>query len=344
MDFPVPVKIAEAQTRAIPVELSTIGNVQAYDSVTILSQVTGVLKSIHFKDGADVKKGDLLFTIDPAPFKEALRQAEAALQKDIAQLNFYKAQAQRYAFLKEKGAVSLSEYEQNTSSAQVYEAMVQADRATLEDAKIKLSYCYIKSPIEGTTGAHLTDEGNVVKTTDTKLVVINKLSPVYVVFSLPEGNFSKVKRHKEAGELKVTASPSDDETKITEGTLTFIDNTINKETGMFKLMATFQNAGKTLWDGCFVKVTLRLSVEDNAITIPNRAVKESQRGKYSYVVKNDMSAQERLVTVDRVYNDMAVITKGIAAGETVVTDGQLKLKSGAKVVIVKEDENPGKEK
>jgi membrane fusion protein, multidrug efflux system len=335
----VAITAEKAVQKTVPVMITAIGTVEAYKSVGIYSQVNGQLQKIHFAEGTDVRKGEPLFTIDPAPFKEKLKQAEQKLAQDQAQLKFYEAEAKRYAFLAEKGAASRSDYEKNQTAAATQEAIVKADRAAVEDARLQLSYCYISAPFDGRTGAHAVKEGAVIKQNDTQLAVINQIAPVNVKFSVPEKQLYEVKKYRAMGTLSVRVSPSRDfRSDVREGKLTFIDNTVNIDTGMIQMKALFPNADKFLWPGQFVNTAVILTQEPDAVVVPTRSVQISEKEKFVFVVKPDKTVEYRPVEVSRTMDEESVISKGIKAGETVVTDGQLKLRPGATVEITNSPE------
>jgi len=329
----VPVLVAKALQKTMPVQIEQIGTVEAYNSISIYSRVMGQLKKIHFQEGQDVTQGDMLFTIDPVPFEERLRAAEAKYSQDLAQLQFNESQAKRYQFLFEKGAVSRADYENQITLARTQEAIVKADKAEVDNAKTNLGYCFIKAPVSGKTGQFYVREGTMVKENDTKLTVINQITPVYVRFSVAEKQLPEIRQHMKKGALKVKVSVPGFKEEIQDGTLTFIDNTVDPNTGMILLKATFGNKEKFLWPGQFVKVTLKLYDEPDAVVIPNQAVQIAQDAYYTFIVRPDNRAEYRTIAVSRIIGDETVITKGIKPGETVVTDGHLKLIDGAPVEI-----------
>ncbi|KWT91888.1 RND transporter [Candidatus Magnetominusculus xianensis] len=331
----VPVLTAAVEKKTIPIEIKAIGNVEPYLSVTVLSQVDGTLQQVHFKEGEDVKKGQMLFSVDPRPLIESVRQAEAALLQDKKQLDFYETQAKRYTFLVEKGAVDKNTAEQNQTLALTQAEKVKNDKAQLENAKIKLQYSYIRAEIDGRAGTYLTNIGTSIKTNDTKLVVLNQVTPIYVTFSVPEKELPNIKKYSDKEKLKVSAFPPGFAKDAREGLLTFIDNTVNTQTGMIKLKAVFENKDKYLWPGQFLNVVLTLTTEPDALVVPVSAVQVSQQGQYVFVVKDDMTVATSIVKVAREFGNELVIESGVSAGETVVTDGQLKLKPGFKVMIKK---------
>jgi len=329
----VPVAVADVRQKTVPVEVHAIGNVEAYSTVSVKSQVEGIIEGVHFTEGQDVRQGDLLFTIDSRPFETALRQAEANLARDLALEKNAQAQADRYTKLFEAGIVSQEQYDQFRTSAESYEAAVRADRAAVERAKLELGYCTIRSPLAGRTGRLIVHQGNLVKANaDTPLVVINQISPIYVSFSVPEENLSTIRKYGAAGKLRVEAA-APDIPQPAEGLLTFVDNTVDNTTGTVKLKGTFENRDKRLWPGQFVNVKLKLTTQPNAIVVPSQAVQSGQAGQYVFVVKPDLTAESRLVIVSRSVDGESVVEKGLRPDERVVVDGQLRLAPGMKVEI-----------
>jgi multidrug efflux system membrane fusion protein len=328
----VPVTAAAAQKRAVPVEVHAIGHVEPYSTVSIRSQIGGTLVRVAFREGQVVRKGDPLFTIDRRPYEAALSQARANLDRDQATARNAAAQASRYAELVKKDYVTQQQYDDVRSQAASAEATVKADEAAVENARVQLSYCTISAPISGRTGSLLVHEGNVVKANDDNpLVVINQIEPIYVAFSVPEPKLPEIQKRSAAGKLQVIAQPEGGQPH--QGRLTFIDNSVNSTTGTIDLKGTFPNADQTLWPGQFVNVTLQLAVEPGAIVIPTPAVQSGQSGSYVYIVKPDQTVELRPVVVDRQEGALTVIAKGVQAGETVVTDGQLRLREGSKVEV-----------
>lgn len=333
MNQPVPVTVAEAAERSVPVQATAIGNVEAYSTVTIKSLVDGEIQRAYFTQGQDVHKGDLLFSIDSRPFKATLQQAEANLARDEAQAKNARQQLQRYSQLEKSGIISADQYDQFQTNSTALEASVRADQAAVEQSKIQLGYCSIYSPLEGRTGSLLVYPGNLVKTNDTSLVVINQVSPTYVDFSVPEQYLGQIKSYQTHGRLQVLAEIPNNGGKPSVGWLTFINNTVDSTTGTIMLKATFPNEDRRLWPGQFVNVTLDLTVQPRATVVPAQAVQTGQEGKYIYVVKPDLTTEVRPVEVGNSVNGVTVIEKGIKPGETVVTNGQLRLYPGAKVSI-----------
>ncbi len=335
---PVPVTVGTVVQKTVPVTVKTIGNVEAYTSVSVKARVGGELKKVHFQEGQEVKQGDLLFTIDPRPYEAVLKEAQAKLARDKALLQKAQDDARRYGRLIKDDLISREQYEQITSNAQALAATVQADSAAVEHARLQVGYCYIYSPVSGRTGSILINQGNLIKAEDEKnpIVVIHQIQPIYVSFAVPEKYFPEIKAAKEQGTLPVTAVIAGDGPSPLRGELTFIDNQVDPATGTVRLKGTFNNTAKRLWPGQFVEVSLGLTSQPNALVIPAEAVQTGQGEQYVYVVKPDQTVDYRAVKVDRIINGEAVIKEGLAAGEQVVTDGQLRLVPGARVEIKSE--------
>ncbi len=329
----VPVIVETADRKSVPLQLRAIGNVEAFNSVVVRSQVNGEIAEVLFREGQDVKKGSKLFKIDPRPFEAALRQAEAALARDSAQARNAELDGQRYAALAEKGFVSRQEYDRVRANADALNAVVRSDEAAVENARLQLEYTSITSPIDGRTGSITVNRGNVVKANDAALVTINQIAPIFVSFSVPEQDLAAIKKYKTSGELEVSAVITQGGSKPSKGSLTFIDNKVNTSTGTILLKATFPNQDRSLWPGQFADVVLTLTVEKNRTVVASQAVQTGQQGQYVYVVKEDMTAELLPVEIARTYEDRAVIEKGVKPGEQVVIDGQLRLTPGAKVEI-----------
>ena len=330
----VPVLVATAAQKSVPIQIRAVGNVESFSTVSIKSQITGVLVKVHFKEGQNVKQGQLLFTVDPRPFEAALKQAEASMARDAAQLQNAREQARRYAELVKKQYVSQEQYDQIRANADAAEAVVQADQAVVENAKVQLSYCYIYSPLDGQVGTLLVNEGNLVRVNDgTPLVVINQLTPIYVTFSVPEQNLADIKRHMASGKLKVDAAFPSDEGRPETGTLGFVDNSVDRSTGTIKLKAEFTNKERRLWPGQFINVALTLSTQAGAVVIPSEAIQVGPEGQHVFIVKADKRVEVRPVTVARTSEGETIISKGIEPGETVVREGQFLLGPGARVDV-----------
>jgi multidrug efflux system membrane fusion protein len=330
----VPVVVVTAVQKAVPLQLRAVGNVEAYAIVAVKSQVTGVLNQAHFKEGQDVKKGQLLFTIDPRPFEAALKQAEANLARDTAQVRNLREQVRRYAELVEKQYVSREQYDQIKANADAAEAVVDADKAAVENAKVQLSYCYIYSPVNGRVGSLLVYEGNLVRVNDgNPLVVINQINPINVSFAVPEQHLADLKRHMAGGKLHVAATFQSDENRPEQGILAFVDNAVDRSTGTIKLKAEFANSERRLWPGQFVNVALTLATQSDAVVVPSEAIQVGPEGQQVFVVKEDQRVEMRLVTVGRTQEGMAVVAKGLEPGEIVVREGQFLLGPGSRVEI-----------
>jgi len=331
---PVPVLAATVTEKTVPVELKVIGNVEAYSTVSIKSRLSGQLVQVNFKEGQDVKVGDLLFVIDPRPYEAALRQVEANLARDKALATKAQADAGRYAELIRKQFVSQQDYDQAKATAESLSATVNADQVAVQNAKLNLSYCYIKAPLSGRTGSLIANQGNMIKdNADTAMVVINQIQPIYVSFAIPEQDLAAVRKFMAAEKIKVEAIIGGQENTPEMGILSFIDNAVDKTTGTILCKATFTNESKRLWPGLFVNVVVQLSTQPNAILVSSRAVQTSQEGQIVFVVKPDLTVEIRPVEVGRSIDGDVIVTKGLTPGERVVTDGQLRLVPGAKVEI-----------
>ncbi len=330
---PAPVSAAAVERRDVPVQITIIGTVEPSSTVAVKAQVGGTLMKVHFIEGQDVRKGDLLFTIDPRPFEAALRQAEANLARSKAQYENARAEERRYAELVQKGYVSQTQYDQVRTNAESLDATVQADRALFENAKLNLAYCTIRSPLDGRTGSLDVHEGNIVKANaDTPMVTINRIQPVNVGFSLPENSLAEIRRYMQSGALMVNAFASKDDPELIRGRLSFIDNTVDTATGTIKLKASFDNGDRKLWPGQFVNVVITLTVRKDATVVPTAAVQTGQQGLYVFVLKGDV-AELRPVIAGTEHNGMTIIEKGVEPGEQVVTDGQVRIIPGGKVVL-----------
>jgi multidrug efflux system membrane fusion protein len=358
----VPVVVATAKERDVPVEIQVIGNVEAYSTITVKALVGGQLMDVYFHEGDFVKKGEKLFTIDKRPLEAAynqalaniardqasLGQAQANLARDEAQAKYQDTQAKRYAALEQGGVISRDQAEQLRASADAIAQAVNADRAAIEsakaaigasqamaeNAKVQLSYTDIPSPINGRTGNLTVKAGNVVTANNMDLMTINEVEPIYVTFAVPEAQLPEIKKYREMGNLTVRARPQDSDNPADDemGNLSFIDNTVDVTTGTIKLKGTFANTDHHLWPGQFVRVTLRLTTQRNAVVVPNEAVQTGQTGSFVYVVKADKTVESRSVTTGaRVDQDMVVT--GLELGEVVVTEGQLRLAPGSKVSV-----------
>jgi len=331
----VPVKVAVAERRDVPVQLQAVGTVEAYATVSIKSRVDGQLVGVHFREGQDIKKGDLLFTIDPRPYEAALKEARARLDRDVALAGKADLDARRYAELVAKNYVSSDKFEQFRANAEALRATVAADRAALERAQLNLDYCYIRAPMTGRTGRLLVDEGAQIKANDDKggMVEIMQIMPINVGFAVPQQYLTEIKIHMARGTLKVEVEIPESSAKPEPGTLDFLDHKVNTQTGTVLLKGAFANKDRLLWPGQFVMATLTLTTRSDAVVIPSVAIQVGQDGQFVYVVKPDMSVESRAVVPGMSVGDEVVIDKGLAAGEQVVTEGQLRLVPGSKVQI-----------
>jgi len=396
----VPVGVALVEQKTVLVQIQAIGSVEAYRVVSVRAQVGGELMRVHFKEGQDVKKGELLFTIDPRPLEATLAQAEANRAKDVVQIQQARAvldrdrarvsqtraaltrdqtqasnaevQAKRYEDLLKRGLIAQEQYDglrttadslaatlradeadiksaeetvrADEAAVKSAEQTVRADEAAVDSAKLQLSFANIRAPIDGRTGSLVLHEGNIVRaggTTDSTLVVINQIQPVYVSFTVPQQQLPVIKRYMAEGKLSVEALAPGDPRPI-RGVVTFIDNAVDSTTGTIRLKATFTNEDSRLWPGQFVNVALTLATEADAIVVPAGAVQAGQQGQqYVFVVKPDATVEARPVTVTRTQGSETVISKGLAAGESVVVDGQTRLVAGAKVEVRSKGSRPG---
>jgi multidrug efflux system membrane fusion protein len=331
----VPVRVGQVVKKSMPVEIRNVGTVQPYTAVAVRALVGGEILQVHFREGQDVRKGDMLFSIDPRPYQAALAQAEAALARDRAQAANAEADSKRYEDLVAKDYVTRQQYDAVVANFKALGATVRADEAAVERARLDLSYCSIRSPIDGRTGAVMVQAGNLVKPNDVTLVAINQVIPIYLSFAVPERELDEIRRRQAQGRLYVQAEDAATGKPISKGELTFVDNMVDRATGTIGLKATFANQDRALWPGEFVNAVLTLATEPNAIVVPSSAIQNGQQGTYAYVVKSDQTVESRPVTVVRNAPDGAsVIGKGLAPGETVVTDGQLRLAPGAKIEVI----------
>ena len=360
--------VATVSQRTVPVDIPAVGNVEAYATITVKSQVGGELTEVHFREGDFVKKNDVLFTIDRRLLEAQVKQAEATLARDKAQLvqleanlardvaqqKYAQAQAARYRNLFKKGVISREQNDQYQTSEDVQTAAVNADEAAMESARaavaadeaalrnieVQLSYTIIRSPLDGRTGNLMIKQGNVVKANDADLVTINQLQPIYVTFTVPEARLADIKRYMTQGAVKVLAVPPDS-SEMETGDLTFIDNTVDATTGAIKLKGTFGNANRKLWPGLFVRATVRLGSHRDALLVPMEAVQSGQEGQFVFVVKHDLTVDARPVVAGSRIEKEQVIESGLQFGETVVTEGQVRLAPGVRVRVQDSRRNPG---
>jgi len=358
---PAPVKVALVQSKTLPVEIRNIGNVEAYKTISVKSQQTGALIRVNFKEGDPVRKGQLLFEIDPRPFEQAihqidanlvrddalLKQAEANLARDVAQEKFYHDQARRYNELAKQGVFSREQAEQTASTAESQSASVNADKAaidsarssivadkaSLDNAKLNLGYCFIYSPVDGRSGNISVKEGNLVKATDIELVTITQIQPVYVTFTVPERQLTVIRERMRTGKLVVRAVLQGSNTTAEVGELTFVDNAVDQTTGTIKLKGTFANESARLWPGQFVDVVLTLNQRPNVVAVPVAAIQMGQAGSYVFIVKQDKTVEMRSVVTGESVGGVVEVQKGLEAGETVVIEGHIRLASGSRVKV-----------
>ncbi|MCE5307960.1 MAG: efflux RND transporter periplasmic adaptor subunit [Acidobacteriales bacterium] len=357
----VPITIAKVVQRDVPIEIQVVGNVEAYSTITVKSQVTGQLLTARFREGDYVKAGELLFTIDRRPLDAQIREAEATLAKNLAQAKqaeanlakdqaqqiYLRAQADRYSKLTQEGIISKDQNDMMQANYGAINQSIEADRAAIESAradagatranienlKVQLSYTAIKSPISGRTGNLNVKEGNLVTANTTELMTINQVQPIYVTFAVPEARLADIKQHMAGGHIEVFVTGQDGNPAPERGVVTFVDNSVDTTTGTIKVKATLPNADRRLWPGQFVRVTVRLATRGNAALVPNQAVQTGQEGAYVYVVKQDNTVESRrVVTSIRVDQDL-VVDQGLTPGETVVLEGQLRLAPGMKVTV-----------
>jgi multidrug efflux system membrane fusion protein len=328
----VPVTAGTVAAQDVPVFLNGIGTVQAYNMVAIKSRVDGQIVKVDFKEGQDIKTGDPLFQIDPRPFQAALEQAQAARQKDEAQLAGAQLDLDRYEKLIGSGWQTRQSYDQQKATVGQLQASIKGDEAQINTAKLNLSYADIRSPIDGRLGARLVDKGNLVHANDnTPLVMITEIKPIFVSFTLPQDNFDDIRESQNKAPLAVYAYSSDGKKQLAEGKLTLIDNAIDQATGTIRLKARFDNENERLWPGEFVSLRVVLSTRQNVATVPSQTVQDGPDGHYAYVIKPDNTVERRAVEVASIQDGIAVVTKGLAAGERVVVDGQYRLTNGARV-------------
>ena len=331
---PAPVVIASVEQRDVPIQITAIGNVEAYQTVQIRSQVNGQIQKIFFKEGDDVRGGQLLFQLDKRPFQADLDKAIGQMRHDQAQAENSRIQAERYSGLEKEGIVSHEQAGQMIAQAKADASAVDADKAVIEAARVQLQYTDIVAPINARAGTLMMNLGNLVKANDTPyLVQLNQITPIYVTFFVPESNLDRVRQLFSAGQLKVLAHPKGQPDPPDEGRLTFIDNGVDTTTGMFKLKATFPNKDRRLWPGQFVDVALELSTRKKALVVPTKAIQTGQQGEYVYVVRGDNTAESRPVKTAGVYQNLTVISDGLNAGERVVVNGQLRVAPNAKVIV-----------
>jgi len=331
----IPIAAAAAVKKDMPLEVSVIGSVEAYSTVTVRAQITGELTTVKFEQGDDVQEGQELFTLDRRPLEAALQQAEATLERDSANAANAKAILERQEQLTQRGIVARETRDTARTQVAALEATLASDRAAVENAKVQLQYATIRAPISGRTGALMVTAGNLVRANDqTPLVTINQVTPVYVSFAFPEAMLADLRRYMARGTLHVEAKLANDPAGASAaGRITFVDNAVDQTTGTIKLKGTFANQDRTLWPGQFANVNVRLTTEPDVIVVPSAAVQTGPDGSYVYVVKADQTVEMRPVTVARLAGTETVIKEGLAKGDSVVTDGHLRLVPGSRVTV-----------
>jgi multidrug efflux system membrane fusion protein len=330
----IPVAVATAEVRDLPVLLNGLGSVEAFNTVAVKTRIDGQLVQVNFKEGQEVKQGDLLAVIDPRPYEVQLSQAEATLFKDQSALKDAKVNLDRFQQLYKDGVIPKQQLDTQDSLAGQLEGSVRADQAQIDTVKLNLVYTRITAPVSGRVGLRQVDVGNIVHAADPNgLVVITQLEPISVIFSLPQDNLQTISKHMQKGTLSVDAYSRDDQTKLATGSLTTIDNEIDTTTGTGKLKAIFQNRDRSLWPNQFVNMHLLLETRKNNTVVPTAAIQRGPQGTYVFSVKPDKTAEMRAVTVSFSEGNYSAISQGINAGDMVVTDGQDKLQSGTHVEI-----------
>ena len=355
----VPVVVGRVVQKDVPIDITSIGNVEAFSTISVRSQVTGTLTAVRFREGDDVKAGDVLFAIDSRPYqavldqaqanftrdKALLAQAEAQLARDIATDSYNTASSARLSSLNERGLIPRDQTEQGKAAAAASTALVNADKAAVDgaraqlvaqqaavdSAKLQLDYTTIKSPINGRTGNLTVKPGNLVTANATELITITEITPVYVTFSLPAVHLDEVKRHQGDGAIGVSATPQATGGQTARGTLTFVDNAVDPATDTIKMKATFANADRSLWPGQFARVTLRVATLSNATVVPSEAVQTGQDGQFVFLVKKDSTVEQRPITTGETVDQDVVVKDGLKAGDSVVTEGQLRLEPGSRI-------------
>jgi membrane fusion protein, multidrug efflux system len=330
---PAPVSVAAAVSRDVPVYIDAVGKIVAREVVSIQPQVSGRVTKIHFADGADVKAGEVLFTIDPRPYQAQLNQAEANVAQAQAALNLAKTNFSRVESISDPRAVSRQDFDAKKNAVEVAEAQLRQNRAAVETARLNLEYCTIRSPIDGRAGQRLIDLGNVVTPGSSPLLVIQRLDPIYGDFTIPESNLTEVQRNMARRTLRAQVRLADEGTEAREGKLTFLDNSVQEGTGTVKLRATIENKDRLFWPGRFARIRLILDTHHSAVLVPADAPQLSAKGSFVYVVRQDDSAELRPVTVGQRHGDLVVIVQGLKEGERVVINGQLGVTPGGKVRI-----------
>jgi membrane fusion protein, multidrug efflux system len=338
---PAPVTVSAAVTQDVPIYIDAVGKIVAREVVAIQPQISGRITKVHFADGADVKAGEVLFTIDPRPFQAQLNQAQANLAQAQAALNLAKINLARIESVTDPRAVSRQDYDTRKNAVEVAEAQLGQGRAALDTARLNLEYCTIRSPIHGRAGQRLADAGNIVTANNSSLLVIQRLDPIYADFTVPENDLTEVQHNMARRTLRVEVRLPDEPDKPREGKLTFLDNSVQDGTGTIKLRATLDNTDRRFWPGRFAKIRLILDTRRQAVMVPAGAPQISAKGPFVYVVKQDSTAELRPVSTGQRQGDLIVIDKGLKAGERVVTTGQLGVTPDGKVQIAQPQNKAG---
>jgi multidrug efflux system membrane fusion protein len=341
----IPVAVGTVIQKAMPIEVSVIGAAEPFSSVAIRAQTTGQLTGVNFTEGEDVMAGQVLFTLDRRPLEAALQQAQANLDRDMAQAANAAQQAKRYDDLAQRGIATREQVDTSRTTVTALNATVDADKAAVENAKVQLQYATITAPISGRTGALMVHEGNLVRANDsTALVVINQIAPISVSFAVPEARLPELKKYMAGGALRVTANPPNDDAAPAVGRITFVDNAVDQTTGTIKVKGTFPNTDRRLWPGQYVNVVVTLTMDPQAIVVPSVAVQAGQQGPYVFVVNSEQTVDLRPVTVKRSSAAETVIETGLKPGEIVVTDGHLRLVPGSRITVKGQNEQPSETK
>ena len=339
-DDAVLVTVAPVVQKSMPLEIRVIGTAEAESTVAVHAQITGAITSVNFTEGDDVAEGQVLFTLDRRPLEATLQQVQANLARDLAQASNARTQEERYQTLASRGLVSGQEMQASATAAAALDATVEADRAAVENAKVQLDYATIKAPIAGRTGALIVHPGNLVRANDaTALVVINRVAPINVSFGIPEGQLPAFKRYLAERTLRVEATAPSEEV-ASMGHITFIDNAVDPTTGTIKIKGSFPNTDRRLWPGQFVNVVVTLRTDPAAIVVPTAAIQAGQQGNFAFVVKSDQTVDLRSVMVDRTNGSESVVKEGLKPGETVITDGQLRLVAGSRIKVKSDAAQP----
>ena len=332
----VPVTVTTVASKPAPVEIEVIGSVEPLSTVPVRAQITGELTSVKFHEGDEVVRGQVLFTLDRRPLEAALALAEANLARDTAQAANARAQAARYQDLAQRGIATREQVDTTRTAAIALDSVLEADRATIENAKVQLQYATIAAPLSGRTGALIVHPGSLVRANDaTPMVVINQVAPISVGFSVPERRLTELKRYLARGPVVVAAVIPGSEGPPEKGRVSFVDNAVDRTTGTIRVKGTFDNRSRHLWPGQFVNATVTLTTVQDATTVPSVAIQTGPQGTFAYVITADQTAEVRPVTVERTRGDESIIATGLQPGETIVIDGQLRLTPGSRVSIKK---------